>query len=124
MLIFTPTQFYFKGSTNIPQEPEYVQSVLKLKRTGANWQFQDKVILFYEFSYYFEFILYTFQLFQTDPFKKNARRLYLEARGLLKEDEPSPPPSSDEDILRPVFRKSKMRGRGRKRGNGKDNFIE
>ena len=48
----------------------------------------------------------------------------MEARGLLKEDEPSPPPSSDEDILRPVFRKSKMRGRGRKRGNGKDNFIE
>ena len=67
----------------------------------------------------FEFLSFNSSsgLQKSELLKKNSRRLYLEARGLLQEDEPSPPPlSSDEDILsipraplKPAQRKSRMK---------------
>ena len=47
-------------------------------------------------------------------FQKSERRKYLESRGKLREDEPTPPPSSEDDVvlpippIRPAQRKSKV----------------
>ena len=46
--------------------------------------------------------------------EKSGRRLYLERRGELREDEPTPSPSSEEEIvvpwqLKPAMRKTRMK---------------
>ena len=55
-----------------------------------------------------------------DIFQKSERRKFLEARGKLREDETTPPPSSDDEPcgplpVKPAMRKSRIK---------KTNFID